>query len=148
MGIDLLGHRLTMFGIDDAITAVANLADDAVKRIWPDATDIEKAKLAQLSQELQNQFSLVMGQLEINKTEASSASLFVSGWRPCVGWICGAALAYAAIIEPMARFIAVVLFSYTGVFPVIDTELTLQILLGLLGLAGLRSFDKSKGSAN
>jgi len=133
-----------MFGIDDAITAVTTLADSAIKRIWPDATEIEKAKLAQLSQELQNQFSLVMGQLEINKIEAASSSVFVSGWRPAIGWVCGTALAYAAIIEPLARFVAVVIFHYAGPFPVIDTELTLQVLLGLLGLAGLRSFEKTR----
>lgn len=135
-----------MFGIDDAIAAVSNLADSAIKRIWPDATEVEKAKLEQLSQELQNNFNLVMGQLEINKTEAASASVFVSGWRPAVGWICGAALAYAAIIEPFARFVAVVIFGYQGAFPAIDTDITLQILMGLLGLAGLRSFDKKQGA--
>jgi hypothetical protein len=133
-----------MIGIDDAIAAVANLADDAIKRIWPDATEIEKAKLAQLQQELQNQFALTLGQLDINKIEATNPSLFVSGWRPFVGWMCGAALGYAAIIEPLARFLAVVAFGYAGVFPVIDTEITLQVLLGLLGLAGMRSFDKLK----
>lgn len=136
-----------MLGIDDAIAAVSNLADSAIKRIWPDATEIEKAKLAQLSQELQNQFSLVMGQLDINKIEATSRSVFIAGWRPAIGWICGIALGYAAIIEPIARFIAVVLFHYDGAFPAIDTELTLQVLLGLLGLAGMRSFEKSKGLA-
>lgn len=136
-----------MFGIDDAITAVTTLADSAIKRIWPDATEIEKAKLAQLSQELQNQFSLVMGQLEINKAEAANGSVFVSGWRPAIGWVCGAALAYAAIIEPVARFVATVAFGYLGIFPVIDTDITLQILFGLLGLAGMRSFEKSKGVA-
>jgi len=136
-----------MFGIDDAITAVTTLADSAIKRIWPDATEIEKAKLAQLTQELQNQFNLVMGQLDINKTEASSSSVFVAGWRPAIGWICGAGLAYAAIIEPFARFVAAVAFGYLGVFPIIDTDITLQILMGLLGLAGMRSFEKSKGVA-
>jgi hypothetical protein len=134
-----------MFGIDDAIAAVSNLADSAVKRIWPDATEVEKAKLQQLTQELQYNFQLVYGQLEINKIEAASSSVFVSGWRPAVGWICGAALGYAAIIEPLARFVATVAFGYLGVFPVINTELTLQILLGLLGLAGMRSFDKKSG---
>lgn len=136
-----------MFDVPAAITAVTTLADSAIKRIWPDATEVEKAKLAQLSQELQNQFSLVMGQLDINKIEAANSSIFVSGWRPAVGWVCGAALGYATLIEPMGRFVAVVMFRYSGSFPVIDTELNLQVLFGLLGLAGMRSFDKSKGTA-
>jgi len=136
-----------MFVIDDAIAAVSTLADSAIKRIWPDATEIEKAKLAQLSQDLQNEFNLIMGQLEINKIEATSSSVFVAGWRPAVGWVCGASLAYAGLIEPFSRFIAVVLAGYTGPFPTIDTDLTLQILGGLLGLAGLRTFDKLKDTA-
>lgn len=133
-----------MFGIDDAVAAVSNLADSAIKRIWPDATEVEKNKLQQLTQEMQNHFNLLYGQLEINKEEAKSTSIFVSGWRPSIGWICGAALAYSSLIEPFARFIAVVMFGYVGVFPVIDTNLTMQVLLGLLGLAGMRTYEKTK----
>lgn len=92
--------------------------------------------------------AVMTGQLEINKVEASSTSLFVAGWRPFVGWVCGASLAYAAIIEPVARFLATVLFKYAGAFPAIDNTLTLQILLGLLGLAGMRSWEKEKGVAS
>ncbi|MGZ8236369.1 MAG: 3TM-type holin [Methylobacter sp.] len=136
-----------MFGIDDAVAAVATLADSAVKRIWPDATDVEKAKLAQLTQEMQNEFLLLAGQMDTNKLEAQNATVFVSGWRPFVGWVCGAALAYAALIEPVAQFIAVVVCQYQGAFPAINTDVTLQILLGLLGLAGMRSFEKKAGVA-
>lgn len=132
-----------MFGID----AVATLADSVVKRVWPDATEVEKAKLTQLNQEMQNESALLSGQIETNKLEAQNDSVYVSGWRPFVGWVCGIALAYAALIEPMARFIAVVGFGYEGNFPVLDTEITLQILLGLLGLAGMRSFEKRAGVA-
>ena len=87
------------------------------------------------------------GQVEINKIEAASSSLFVSGGRPAVMWICAFALAYAAVIEPIARFIARVVFAYLGEFPAIDTNLTLQVLLGLLGLGTLRTAEKWKGVA-
>jgi hypothetical protein len=136
-----------MLGIDDAITAVSTLADSAIKRIWPDATEIEKAKLAQLTQEMQNQFNLVLGQIDVNKIEAASASWLTSGWRPYVGWICGTALAYAAIIEPFSRFVAVVIFGYIGPFPVIDTTITMQVLYGMLGFSATRSLDKYLGTA-
>jgi hypothetical protein len=136
-----------MFGIDDAVNAVANLADSAVKRIWPDATELEKAKLNQLIQGMQNDFLLFSGQIDTNKLEAQNTAVFVSGWRPFVGWVCGTALAYAAVIEPIARFIATVVFGYLGVFPVLNTEITLQILLGLLGLAGMRTYEKYTGVA-
>jgi hypothetical protein len=73
------------------------------------------------------------------------SSLFVSGWRPFVGWICGFSLLYVELIEPILRFIAKVCFHYQGDFPLINTELTMQLLFGLLGLAWARSFDKLKG---
>lgn len=133
-----------MLAIADAIAAVATLADDAVKRIWPDATEVEKTKLEQLKQELQNQFALLAGQIDINKIEAANPSVFVSGWRPFVGWACGVGVAYVSVIEPIARFVAAVGFGYVGAFPLIDTEITLQVLLGLLGLAGMRTFEKVK----
>jgi len=66
-----------MFGVDDAISAVSGLADTVVKRIWPDATQVEKAKIAQV------------GQIEINKKEAESNKIYVAGWRPgsCFLWL-------------------------------------------------------------
>jgi len=91
---------------------------------------------------MQNEYALRLSQIDVNKAEAVSSSVFVSGWRPFIGWTCGAGLAYVSIVEPLARFIAVVIFAYTGTFPVISTEITLQVLLGMLGLAGMRSFDK------
>jgi len=134
-----------MFGVDDAISAVSGLADTVVKRIWPDATQVEKAKIAQVTQGIENEYKLLLGQIEINKKEAESNKIYVAGWRPLVGWSCGFSLAYSSIIEPMARFVAVVFYGYKGVFPVINTNLTMQILLALLGIAGMRTFEKHKG---
>lgn len=63
-------------------------------------------------------------------------------------WICAFALAYASVIEPVARFVAKVWFGYSGDFPVIDTDLTMQVLIGVLGLGAYRSFEKAKGVAS
>lgn len=136
-----------MIPFDAAITAVATLVDDAVKRIWPDATEVEKAKIDQLKAELDAQYKLMLGQLDINRVEAASENWFTSGWRPYVGWVCGSALAYSAILEPIARFIAAVCFGYIGPFPLIDTTITLQVLLGMLGFGATRSIDKFLGTA-
>lgn len=136
-----------MFGIDDAIAAGANLVDDIVKRIWPDANEEQKMKFEQFKTELDAVWRNQLAQLDINKLEAQSTSLFVSGWRPAIGWVCGVALTYAAVIEPLVRFVAVVGFGYVGAFPVLDTDITLQILLALLGLGGYRSIEKIKGVA-
>lgn len=87
----------------------------------------------------------VMGQLEINKEEAKHASVFVAGWRPAVGWVGAAGLATSAILMPLASWVAVVGFGYEGGFPVIDTELLWVALSGILGLGGMRSFERFKG---
>jgi hypothetical protein len=80
--------------------------------------------------------------VQVNLEEAKSPNLFTSGWRPFIGWICGFGLAYVSIIEPLARFAAQVWFRYTGSFPVIDTTITMQVLLGMLGLAAARTVEK------
>lgn len=110
-------------------------------------------KLKQMDYEFQQEMakigiSLDLAQIGVNTAEASSASTFVSGWRPFVGWVGGVGLAYVAIVEPVERFAAQVGFGYHGGFPVIDTTLTMQVLLGILGLAGMRSYDKQKGTAS
>jgi hypothetical protein len=134
-----------MFGIDDAIAAGAKLIDDVVTRIWPDATEVEKAKIDQLKTEMQNEFALMLGQMDINKIEAAG-NWFSSGWRPGVGWVCASALAYSAVIEPIARFVAAVVFGYVGAFPAIDTTITMQVLFGMLGFGVMRSSDKFLGT--
>lgn len=136
-----------MFGIDDAIASVSSLADTVAKRIWPDATEIEKAKIDQITAAMQAEYRLLIGQLDINKVEAASSNWLTSGWRPFVGWVCGSSLAYSAIIEPFARFVSAVMFGYVGPFPVIDTTITLQVLLGMLGFGAQRSLDKYLGTA-
>jgi hypothetical protein len=70
---------------------------------------------------------------------------FKGYWRPFVGWICGFALAYAAIVDPFLSFIARVVFGYSGDFPALDTTITMQALFAILGLGGYRSFEKIKG---
>ncbi len=129
----------------DPFTAGFDLVKTGLDKFFPDADTELKGKLAEAASQINNDYQLQLAQLDIIKTEAASASLFVSGWRPAIGWICGFSLCYAAIIEPIARFIASVIFAYAGAFPVINTDITMQILMGLLGLAGMRTFEKHKG---
>ena len=126
------------FDFNTGIGQVADLATTVINKIWPDKSEQEK-------QELAAALTVIQGQLEINKVEAGSQSIFVAGWRPFIGWICGVALAYAALLEPLMRFIAKVAFSYTGEFPVIDHDITMQVLLGLPGLGAYRSYERVKG---
>lgn len=126
------------FDINTGVGQVADLVTTVINKIWPDKSEQEK-------QELAGVLTMVQGQLEINKVEAGSQSLFVAGWRPFIGWICGISLFYAALLEPLMRFVAKVAFSYTGEFPVIDHGITMQVLLGLLGLGAYRSYERVKG---
>ncbi len=89
---------------------------------------------------------LAKGQLAINQEEAKSTNWFIAGWRPFVGWVCGFGFVYAAILDPIARFISLVVFGYKGSFPVIDTALTIQVLFGILGLGAMRTYEKKQGA--
>ena len=135
------------------LTALFEAGKMAIERIWPDPIKRaeEVRKLEELHQagdlaRLDAQVKLLLGQIEINKIEAASSSLLVSGWRPFVGWVGGVAFAYSTILEPLMRFVATVLFEYKGAFPVINDGLTIQVLLGLLGLGMMRSYDKKNGT--
>lgn len=121
---------------------VGQLAKD-IREAW--TGDIPADKRAELELKLQELESQSMNaQAMINLEEAKSEKLFVSGWRPFIGWSGGFCLCYAAIIEPFARFISQVAFGYKGMFPVIDTNLTMQVLIGILGLGAYRSYDKKQ----
>lgn len=96
---------------------------------------------------------LVKGQHEINKTEAQHASIFVAGWRPAIGWIGAAALGYQFVIYPFMTW-GWVSMQGAGWIPVnlapppvLDADALWVILTGMLGLAGMRSFEKAKGMA-
>ena len=88
---------------------------------------------------------LAMGQLEVNKVEAAHPSLFVAGWRPFLGWGLSFAMVWHFVIAPMITFVC----AYTGmtipVLPIFDMDSMLSVLFGMLGLGGLRTFEKLKG---
>jgi hypothetical protein len=120
------------------------LAGKIFDKVIPDKAAAEKAKL-ELEAALQSQeFQLALEQIKVNTEEAKSTNWFVAGWRPACGWIGALALGYAAILEPLIRFFAVVVFKYSGGFPVLDTTITMQILFGILGLGAYRSIEKVK----
>ena len=109
---------------------------------------LDLAKLQQTGElaQLASDTDLMKGQIEINKIEASSTKAFIAYARPFILWTCGVAFAYAAIVDPCARFVANVIYHYTGPFPAIDTSLTMQVMLGILGLGGLRTYEKVKNA--
>ena len=115
-----------------------------IDRVIPDKDAAEKAKQELESAESKAVFENALAQVAVNAEEAKSASVFVAGWRPACGWIGALGLGYAAIVEPVARFVALVCFDYKGPFPVLDTSITMQILFGILGLGAYRTFEKTR----
>jgi|TARA_Y100000004_G_C8956570_1_gene431136 hypothetical protein len=87
---------------------------------------------------------LAKAQIEVNKQEASHKSLFVSGWRPAVGWVCCVGMASNFLVIPMANF-ALALVASEVVIPVLQLSEMMPVLLGMLGLGSMRSAEKFKG---
>lgn len=123
----------------DPLTAGLDLAGQVIDRIWPDKTEAERAEMALL-------VATVQGQLAVNQAEATHPSIFVSGWRPAIGWICGGACAWNWIGLPMSQA-ALVFFGYEVTLDSADLTEMLPILIGMLGLGGLRTYEKVSGVA-
>ena len=84
-------------------------------------------------------------QLEVNKVESGHTSMFVAGWRPFVGWTCGIALCYHFVLQPFLVFLCYS-FGYQVDLPVFNMQTLTTVLVGMLGLGGLRSYEKVKKS--
>lgn len=128
MGLDLTG-----------IGAVANVVGSVVDRFFPDKTKEEQAQLAAA-------LTVIQGQLAINQTEAANTSVFVSGWRPFIGWVCGMGCAWNWIGLPVAKFACEFLGHPVALAPA-DLSEMMPLLMGMLGLGGLRTIEKIKGVA-
>lgn len=108
-------------------------------------TELEEIKL-QLAGKLQDQLNAqLQGQLDINKQEASSTSMFVAGWRPFIGWICGIGLGVQFIVNPIVTWIAA-LAKHAVQFPSLDLGTLMTLLFGMLGLGALRTYEKVQGA--
>ena len=107
----------------------------------------QKAKLAHelatMADKLAHEQQLA--QMAINKEEASSGSLFKGGWRPCIGWICGIAFGYHFVLQPVIIFIVVLIGIDIPELPSFDMGTLLTVLGGMLGIGGLRTYEKQKG---
>ncbi len=123
---------------------IAKLFGGGTKGIGQLAKDIREAvkgKELDPNAQLEMASKLAEVQTKINEAEASHRSVFVAGWRPFIGWVCGIGLGYAVFLEPLLRFTFTVK-GWTIDFPEINTNVTMQVLLGMLGLAGARSYEK------
>lgn len=130
------------------IAALLPVIGSVLDKIFPDKTEAEKAKIKLIEMAQAGEFKAIdadlemaRNQTEINKTESAHHSVFVSGWRPFVGWVCGAAMVYQYIARPFLIGVG----GYADM-PGLDNTLW-EILAGMLGIAGLRTWEKVKGVA-
>jgi hypothetical protein len=106
----------------------------------------QKAKLAHEVATMAQRHAqeLAKAQLEVNKAEAAHTSMFVAGWRPAVGWCCVLGMAGNFMVIPFTNFI-LALLEIEVVIPLIDLETMMPVLMGMLGLGAMRSYEKTKG---
>jgi hypothetical protein len=132
MGIPILGDIIKEVG-----NVVREVVPDADKRM---EIELKFAELADRVDARENE--LLLGQIEVNKEEAKSANLFVAGWRPFIGWVSGVALAYTWVASPLLKAI----FGLTDL-PALDPDSIFPVVTAMLGIAGMRTFEKTKGVA-
>ena len=90
---------------------------------------------------------LALSQIEVNKAEAASGSIFKGGWRPAIGWVCASAFAYHFVLQPVIVFIVLTAGVELPPLPEFDMASLMTVMMGMLGLGGLRTYEKQKGIA-
>ena len=130
----------------DPISVLLGLGGKVIDRLWPDPTQRDAAKLELLKLQQSGELTAMVEQLKINQAEAQHPSVFVSGWRPAIGWVCGLACAWNWIGLPVVKMGLAVYGKPLDLAPADLTEM-LPILMGMLGLSGLRTIEKINGSA-
>lgn len=126
------------------IGEVADLIETGINKIWPDKTETQKAEAKQLMAQLEGALELQKAQIEVNAKEAQSNSLWVSGWRPGIGWACAGGFAWVYVLQPAATWVSAAL-GHPVVLPNVDMTSMYPVMLGMLGLGGMRSFERLKG---
>jgi len=142
----------------DPVSAIFGVASKVIERVWPDPAQKAEAlqKMAELKQSgelafLQADIQLMTGQIETNKLEAQHGGMFKGGWRPFIGWVCGLAFGYKFLLQPFIVLGIQSVAHFTGaepfpveMLPVLEWSELSVVLLGMLGLGTMRSYEKRK----
>ena len=126
------------------INAILPIIGSVLDKIIPDNNAKENAKQQIEKALIDNAAQINLTQAETNKIEASHRSVFVSGWRPFLGWCSGLGFAWVFVVSPVAQWM-LALQGITLVLPQLQTDVLMELTLAMLGLAGLRTWEKSKG---
>jgi hypothetical protein len=128
------------------LTALVPALGTLVDRLIPDKAAADRAKAEMEAALVRAANEAALAQVEVNKIEAGHGSVFVAGWRPAIGWVCAAALAWAFIVAPVATW-GMAAFGVKETLPAIGTDNLFELVLAMLGLGGLRTFEKMRGVA-
>ena len=128
------------------VTALLPALSTLIDRMIPDRAAAEKAKAEMEAELIKASNEAALAQVEVNKIEAGHSSIFVAGWRPSIGWVCAAGLAWAFVVAPVASW-ALVVLGVRAELPAIHTDYLLELVLAMLGIGGLRTFEKLRGVA-
>jgi hypothetical protein len=126
--------------------ALLEIGGRLLDKIIPDKDAREKAQAELLRAAQDQDFQKAIAQIEVNKMEAQHTSLFVAGWRPAIGWICVVGLGYNFLIYPMMTWLVAITGAEFTPPPLLSENL-MELVMGMLGLGALRSFEKWKGVA-
>jgi len=132
----------------DLLSTVAGVAKDVIGRVLPDPAQRAAAEQKLLEMQINGELAtmannrdLSLAQVELDKIDAASQDKFQSRWRPFVGWVCGVGLLYAVLIDPLIRW-ACARWAPSVVPPAIDVSVLMTMLTGMLGLSGMRTYEK------
>lgn len=127
----------------EPLTAILGIGSKIIERVFPDPEQRAKAQLELLKLQQEGELKELAAQWDILKIEAMSGDKYTSRWRPSLGWVCVAAFATQFFIGPVGTWIAM-LYGKSIVFPTLDMNTFMPVLLGMLGLAGYRTYEKTR----
>lgn len=130
----------------DPVSVLLDIGGKVIDRIWPDPAQAAAAKFELFKIQQSGELAQMAGQMQINAEEAKSPSVFVSGWRPFIGWVCGVSCAWNWVGLGIAKTAAELMGSHISLAPASITEM-MPILMGMLGLGAYRTIEKIKGVA-
>jgi hypothetical protein len=125
----------------DPVSLLLDIGSKVIDRVFPDPAQKAAAQLELFKLQQTGELTQITGQLAVNQEEAKSASLFIAGWRPFIGWACGVAFACNFVVGPIGVFVAAFL-GKTVVFPTLALSEMMPVLLGMLGLGAYRTYEK------
>ena len=131
-----------MIGLASLVGPIVNKFVDRI----PNGNERARAKEALEKELVDAANSVMLAQTEINKAEAAHKSIFVAGWRPFIGWVCGVGIAWSMVVQPVAQW-AMIAWGDGTELPTIDTSYLMELVTAMLGMSGLRTFEKMKGVA-